>query len=229
MYDSTYDKNAIRNTTYSVKPFIESYFKSDYLCLDLGCGNGRKIIDLAPLVKKYYAIDIDPCRIDAAKEFCKDIKNIKFGVCDNFYLPFENSCFDLASCFMSKCNFSEVARILKNGGYFILETLGANDKREIKKSFGYDQLGIRGRLLNFSQEYYVQYLEMQLKTHFKIINQFAFTHQTTLLTSDLAYLFSMTQEVRNFNIEEDSKRLKNFEHNGQITFEEEKLIFICEK
>lgn len=186
-------------------------------------------MDLAPLVEEYYAIDINPSRVDTARKFCKDIGNIKFGICDNFYLPFENSCFDLVSCFMSKCNYYEVSRILKNNGYFILETIGANDKREIKKSFGSDNLGMRGRLLNFSQKDYFQYLEMQLKTYFKIINYFVLNHQTTLLVSDLVNLFNMTQEVRNFNIEEDSQKLKSFEQNGQITFNEEKLIFICKK
>ena len=99
---------------------------------DLGCGGGR---NAGELLKKYpeahvTAIDYSDLSVEKAKEYNKAM--IKAGRCtvkqgdvSDLQLPAES--FDLATAFetiyfwpgLEKC-FSQVARILKPGGYFMI-------------------------------------------------------------------------------------------------------------
>jgi len=99
---------------------------------DLGCGGGRNI---GELLKKYpnakgTAIDYSELSVKTASEYNKDLiasgrLAIKQGNVSALDLP--DSTYDLATAFetiyfwpgLEKC-FTEVARILKSGGYFMI-------------------------------------------------------------------------------------------------------------
>lgn len=99
---------------------------------ELGCGAGR---NAGELLKRYpqahvTAVDYSPLSVEKAKEYNKAM--IVSGRCeirqgDVSALPFSDESFDLATAFetvyfwpgLEKC-FSEVYRVLKSGGYFLI-------------------------------------------------------------------------------------------------------------
>lgn len=99
--------------------------------LELGCGNGTG----TKLIKKYfrpkhlYAIDIEPERIEFAKQKVRD-KSITFEVADVVKLPYKSESIDIVLDFSVlyhipnwKLALKEIKRVLKPGGQFILEDL----------------------------------------------------------------------------------------------------------
>lgn len=229
MYNQTYDNENIRNKRYSVIPYIKQFYKKDYVCLDLGCGSCRKIIPILELVKHYYAVDIDRDRVKSAKELCKN-KNITIGVANNFYLPFKDAAFDLVSCFMTKYSIEEVSRVLKKDGLLIVETQGADDKRELKKIFGKDELGWRGTLLPDNTKNRIDRLTKYANTFFEIDQLHQIKFNTKIKLQYLIELFEMTNEIRNFNKNKDIKILENIlDQEGYVEFEEDRIIIVAHK
>lgn len=100
--------------------------------VELGCGAGR---NAGELLKRYpqahiTAVDYSPLSVEKAKEYNKAM--VRAGRCsvlqeDVSALPFSHGSFDLAGAFetvyfwpgLEKC-FSEVYRVLKPGGYFLI-------------------------------------------------------------------------------------------------------------
>lgn len=100
--------------------------------LEIGCGGGR---NAGELLKRYSgshvtAVDYSSLSVEKATEYNKE--NIAAGRCvcqkaDASCLPFENEQFDLATAFetiyfwpgLTHC-FSEVCRVLKPGGVFLI-------------------------------------------------------------------------------------------------------------
>lgn len=229
-YTDAYDNNDIRNNDYCVTNYIKEYYKNYFVCLDLGCGSCRKIKSLARNVKLYYAIDFSCQRIIEASNHCSDEKNIILGVGDNFYLPFKNNKFDLVSSFMTKYSITEAYRVLKTKGLFIIETVGANDKRDIKVHFGKDQLGFRGRMLNDNTSVQISRIKKSLFPFFDIVRFSCLNFETTINSDMLIKLFKMTGEIRGFNEDEDGRIIdKLVDNNGNVKYNEERLIIICEK
>ena len=229
MYNQVYDNKDIRSKEYSIIPYIKQFYKKDYDCLDLGCGSCRKIKPILGLVKHYYAVDIDKNRVESAKTLCKN-RNITIGIANNFYLPFNDTTFDLVSCFMTRYSIEEVSRVLKKDGLLIVETQGADDKRELKKVFGKDELGWRGTLLSDNAKNRIDRLTKCINTFFDIdqLNQIKFI--TKIKLQYLIELFEMTNEIRNFNKDEDLRVLeKMLDNEGNVEFEEERIIIVAHK
>ncbi|MBQ9155889.1 MAG: class I SAM-dependent methyltransferase [Eubacterium sp.] len=100
--------------------------------IDLGCGGGR---NAGELLKKYLnatgtAIDYSELSVEKAKEYNKDLISagrlvVKQGDVSTLDLP--DQTYELATAFetiyfwpgLEKC-FAQVARILKDGGYFMI-------------------------------------------------------------------------------------------------------------
>ncbi len=230
MYGKLYDDINIRNRNYNIQKYILEYYDENYMCLDLGCGSCRKIIPLCDKVLHYYAIDNNPKRISTAKRKCKNISNITLGVGDNYYLPFENSSFDLVSCFMTKYSIGEIYRVLKDNGILIIETAGANDKRDLRKAFGKDSLGWRGKMLPDTSEERKIRLMRELSPFFKLIDTRIVKFETRIPLNKFIKLTRMTHDIRNFGKYTDIKTAYMLrDEDGNIKFEEEKIILISRK
>lgn len=230
MYNSTYDRKEIRNDSYNVFEYIGKYYKSHFLCLDLGCGSCRKISQISNKVKLYYAVDFNSQRIADAFEINEEYPNIILGVADNFYLPFKKESFNLVSSFMTKHSVMEVNRVLKPEGLFIVETTGANDKRNFKLEFGKDHLGFRGRMLEDTIDEQLLRIRKSLTPFFEIRDIYCKEFVTTISTKFLTKLLEMTNEIRNFDITKDKDIMEKLsDNNGNVTYNEERIIIICQK
>ena len=64
--------------------------------LDVGCGTGAVTKDIASLTNgKITAIDIDEKKLEIAKKYLKDEKNVELMLADVQDLPFADNTFDL--------------------------------------------------------------------------------------------------------------------------------------
>ena len=65
--------------------------------LDLGCGDGRFAIGVAPLASTVGGIDPDPEAIAAARKGARqaDLRNVRFAVGAAQRLPYPNGAFDV--------------------------------------------------------------------------------------------------------------------------------------
>ncbi|TSC75931.1 MAG: type 11 methyltransferase [Parcubacteria group bacterium Gr01-1014_30] len=100
--------------------------------LDIGCGPGLLVKELAKRSKnlRVIGVDVSPEAIKLAKKNCRSLKNVKFLRGDVTSLPFPNGTFDLIVCKDSFHEFpnlrkalQEVMRVLKPGGILYAQDL----------------------------------------------------------------------------------------------------------
>ncbi len=97
--------------------------------LDLGCGGGHLLRDLALSVgSKGRAVGLDPSepQINAAKELCKELENVEFSQDSATELSFADDAFDSVASIQVleyipdvDAALAEVRRVLKAGGRFV--------------------------------------------------------------------------------------------------------------
>jgi ubiquinone/menaquinone biosynthesis C-methylase UbiE len=65
--------------------------------LDLGCGDGRLALGVAPLATRVYGIDPDPEAIAAAKRNARKahVRNVRFAAGAAQHLPYPDAAFDV--------------------------------------------------------------------------------------------------------------------------------------
>jgi SAM-dependent methyltransferase len=95
--------------------------------LDLGCGVGHTLRRIAPLVAFAAGADATLEMMQAGRASVVSAPNAAFAQADATALPFADATFDLATCRLAAHHFSdaasafrEVARVLRDGGRFVL-------------------------------------------------------------------------------------------------------------
>lgn len=102
---------------------------SDATIIDLGCGEGNLVRWLSPLANKVIGTDIARNRLKLAEKKSKKHKNISYQETDlDKKLPFKSNYADVITCIGvleytldPYHSISEIVRVLKPGGTFILE------------------------------------------------------------------------------------------------------------
>ncbi len=110
--------------------------------LDIGCGTGRTVKQLAPRVKEAWGIDRTRILINAAKKGAPS--NAHFKVADGRRLPFPDEAFDTLISQRGPATENmrfakEVRRVLRRGGIFIALSIGEHDKENVKRIFSRGQ------------------------------------------------------------------------------------------
>jgi ubiquinone/menaquinone biosynthesis C-methylase UbiE len=97
--------------------------------LDIATGGGHTALAVAPHVGQITVTDLTPRMLEKAREFIlvQGVTNVQFLVADAEQLPFDAETFDRVTCRIAPHHFpnieqavSEVARVLKPGGLFLL-------------------------------------------------------------------------------------------------------------
>jgi ubiquinone/menaquinone biosynthesis C-methylase UbiE len=97
--------------------------------LDIATGGGHTALAVAPYVGEIMVTDLTPRMLEKAREYilAQGVTNAQFQVADAEQLPFAAETFDRVTCRIAAHHFpnvqqsvSEVARVLKAGGLYLL-------------------------------------------------------------------------------------------------------------
>ena len=103
--------------------------RGDERALDVGSGTGALALALAPLVKEVVGLDLQPERVDRARELAVEdgASNVEFVVGDAQRLPFERGSFDLSGTLRTlhhlprpELVIAELARVTRPGGHVLV-------------------------------------------------------------------------------------------------------------
>ncbi|WP_078552856.1 class I SAM-dependent methyltransferase [Bacillus alkalicellulosilyticus] len=109
--------------------------------LDIGTGGGENLLKIASSLFLLIGIDLSIGMIETARANVKDeeASNVKFFQMSSDDLQFPTGFFDIVSCCHAPFSSKEIARVLKDGGYFLTQQVSEADKRNIKDAFGRGQ------------------------------------------------------------------------------------------
>lgn len=141
--------DSYRNWFKEEKKYLEEHISKDAKVLEVGCGEGRSIIDILDITKSIVGIDNDEKAIKDAKENLKDYSDVKIILADAKELPFENKFFDFVICMTTFANFGpdkfkvleEMKRVLKDEGYIIISVFSEDALEERMKV--YKKVGVK--------------------------------------------------------------------------------------
>lgn len=200
MYTGEYDSSALRSPLadlpYTMAAIIEQYCTGKELLLDMGCGTCRKILHLAKHCKLIVGVDVSAAMISKAQTRVHDHPNVHLYQMNSTYTAFPNQHFDIVTCMLSSFYPAEVYRVLKPGGRFFWECLGADDKREFKAYFGKDGAGWRGILQEENNSSRMANIRMMLEGLFADVQLTEYRWMTNLSYEGLRLLLQLTSTVR---------------------------------
>ena len=119
--------------TWSYSAIIIPYVRSSTTMLDMGTGGGEFLSSLQPLPKNTYATEAYKPNVPIAKKRLESLGCKVVEISEPSPLPFENNQFDLIINRHEEYSSTELYRILKPGGYFITQQVGANNDFEVNK------------------------------------------------------------------------------------------------
>ncbi len=147
------------------KEFLKQNISKKDIVLDIGCGTGRSIKELAHLVKKFIGIDNDKTAITVSKKYLKGVKNTETFFEDAEKIHFKDKSINVVFIGLTFCNFAkskikvlkEIKRILKDNGFFIFSVFNENSLKIRVKTYteyygGYTILNEKKGLVRFDED-----------------------------------------------------------------------------
>jgi len=112
------------------------YIKPADSVLDVGTGGGEKLLSLARHFATAVGVDPDPDMIGAARSNGAACSNVTFAEMGAEALLFPEGSFDVVLTRHAPVRVPEVVRVLRSGGYFVTQSVGANNMANIQMAFG---------------------------------------------------------------------------------------------
>lgn len=144
---------------------IKKYLTADMKVLDIDTGGGEFLLSLDHPNVNLSAIEAYAPNVQLCKERLIPL-GINFKEADSSCLPFNDDYFDMVINRHGSIDSKEIARVLKPGGLFISEQVGANNDREL-----IDLLLPQGSDIRFSKQYLENTKADFLKSGFSIIDE----------------------------------------------------------
>ncbi len=214
LYKKGYQSDLIRGIDeprpWNLTAEILRFANLHHTMLDIGSGSASKLLPLSKHFNKIIALEPSHEMRELAQETITNNKTTNIEIIEGYAnnLPFQDNTFELVTCMLAPCDIDEVFRVLKPGGIFINETIGAADKIEFKKEFGKDeQNNWRGQFLQFTPEDFIKFQQENYQKKFsdiKIENGFWATYYTK---QGLIELCQHTPTIKNFALTKDEEYL----------------------
>lgn len=133
---------------------VAPYLRGANTMLDMGTGDGSKLLGLRPLPPRTVAYEEWPPTVPAARRTLRpagvalvrcqgSVDNTDSSGADHPQLPFRDGAFDLVvnrhECFSP----ADVFRVLRPGGVFVTQQVGAGDRGELPAMFGVETPALR--------------------------------------------------------------------------------------
>ena len=117
---------------------VRRFLQPTHRVLDVGTGGGEKLLSLAPCVASAAGIDASEAMIEdaTANLAAAQTRNATFEVMRAEKLRFADESFDIVLNRHSAVDVAETSRVLRNGGHFITQLVGARNTERICTLFG---------------------------------------------------------------------------------------------
>jgi SAM-dependent methyltransferase len=115
---------------------VPRYLKQTDSVLDVGTGGGEKLLFFSQYFERGVGVDPDPEMIRAARENGAAQSSVTFVEMGAEPLEFPDASFDVVLNRHAPVFVPEVVRVLKPGGYFVTQQVGAKNMDNIRQEFG---------------------------------------------------------------------------------------------
>jgi SAM-dependent methyltransferase len=216
-YDQRYESDLLRGVE-ELRPWdlfqiIRKHTKKSDALLDIGCGTAAKLVKLAGDADKLYGLEPNEKMRKKAEENIKNagISNITLVGGQAEKVPFADNYFDLVTCMVAPHDTAEVHRVLKPGGWAIVEKIGDREKWNLKQEFGSDEKGPRGQFSDMAEGERARIYEAEFNKLFSEVKVQSGSWKTYLTMKGLILLLEQTGTVRDFNKEADAEVLRRIQ------------------
>ena len=114
---------------------VPRYLRTTDAVLDIGTGGGEKLLTLSQYFERGIGIDPDPDMIRTARENGLSQSNVSFEEMGAEDLGFPDAALDVVLARHAPIHVPEVTRVLKPGGYFLTQQIGAHNMANIRRAF----------------------------------------------------------------------------------------------
>lgn len=211
------------------KKILLSYLKAEHKLLDMGTGGGEFLLTLDHPFYNTAVTEAYPPNVAICQEKLKPLGITVRQVFDDAVLPFEDASFDIIINRHEAYDIGEVNRILKTGGYFITQQVGAKNNADLSEKL----------INNFKLSYPNHDLKHNIKAFknngFEIIqSEESFTPIRFYDTGALVYFAKIIEwEFPNFSVDACFENLceikKELNKVGYIEGTEHRFLIVAKK
>jgi ubiquinone/menaquinone biosynthesis C-methylase UbiE len=191
--------------------------------LDIGCGTAVILREIARSVRRIDALDCHEGRLAEAAENIRawGITNIDLVRALSQRLPFADDSFDMVTCRKAPHDCREIRRVLKPGGWTVMEKVGERSYRDLKAAFGKDLRGWRGSFCDMAEGERQRQLQAEFAAMFRGVNIETRSYRRVFTSlAELVDLLERVHLVRDFDRNKDAQILqrlnKQFLAQGRI-------------
>ncbi len=135
----------------TTKKYLKDSIFPDAKVLDVGCGDGRSILDILPITKDIVGVDYDEQAVLDAKKNLRQYSEVKIIRADARDLPFGNKTFDFVISLVTFVNLDEnkekilreMKRVLKDKGFIIMSVFSEDAFEERMRMYKKIQVPIK--------------------------------------------------------------------------------------
>ncbi|MGG0721939.1 class I SAM-dependent methyltransferase [Bacillus mycoides] len=184
---------------------VKERCKLSDISLDVGTGGGENVLKVAPSAALLIGIDNSNGMIETAHSNLKNVgvSNVKFLQMDSAALTFPNFYFDIASCCHAPFVASELAKVMKNGAFFLTQQVCEHDNLNLKEAFGRGQcLGERDGILKekYMDELISAGFELVQVREYDVIDYYSAPEDLIFLLKHTPIIPRFGEEEEDFNI-----------------------------
>ena len=216
-YTPDYESSSLRGVEeprpWDIGQEVRKYTRREDILLDIGCGTATKLIQLGHDVARIYGLEPNPKMRARAEENIREARLSNVSVVDGYAdtIPFPDNTFDIVTCMVAPHDTYEVHRVLRTGGYAIIEKVGDRDKWDIKELFGEDDIGVRGQLGHLREGQRAELYQEQFSHLFSEVSIRSGSWKTYYRPEGLILLLEQTPTIRDFDREKDASILEEIE------------------
>lgn len=213
-YDQRYESNLLRGPEdprpWDLFEVIRKHTKKSDQLLDIGCGTAAKLVQLAGDAGKLYGLEPNEKMREKAEENIRQasISNITLVDGQAEEIPFPENYFDVVTCMVAPHDTAQVHRVLKPGGYAIIEKIGDRDKWNLKQEFDSDEKGPRGQFSDLEAGQRAKMYEKEFGELFSEVSVENGSWKTYYTAEGIILILEQTPTIRGFNREEDAEALR---------------------
>lgn len=177
--------------------------------LDIGTGGGEQLLRIAGSVRQAVGIDSSEAMIETARSngLKADKPDVTFLEMDSETLNFPDRTFNIIICRQAPFYAKEAARVLADGGVFMTQQVGGNDKINLIEAFGRGQSS--GAHIDSLQDQYITELSEAGFTDIRSSRYDATEYYRS--AEDLIFLLKHTPIIPDFGrVEGDFEVLRQF-------------------